>query len=98
MKSSHPAESYPAGKGERHRISAVASTLWADKKERCLRCVHFGALQFVDGVAAAGVDYLAIVEHGRSVAGARVAHVAGRAPFASRWVIEFGAGQGRDRQ
>ena len=65
------------------------------KKSACLRRVQFGAVQFVDGVAASGGDYVTVVEHGGGVAGARVAHAAGCAPCASRRVIEFGAGQRR---
>ena len=34
----------------------------------------------LDRVAAAGVDYVAVVEHGGGVAGARVVHAAGRGP------------------
>src|SRR5271169_4936380 len=96
MESSRPAESYPVGKGERHRIFRGGAGLGVEKKETaCLGLVEFGAIQFVDRVAAAGVDYIAVVEHGGGVAGARVAHAPGRAPCTGRWVIEFGAGQRR---
>jgi hypothetical protein len=63
----------------------------------CLRRVQFGAVQFVVGVAAASVDYVAVVEHGGGVARARVAHAAGRGPCAGGWIIEFGAGERRLR-
>lgn len=67
------------------------------KESACLRRVQFGAVQFVDGVAASSVDYVAVLEHGGGVAGARVAHAAGRGPGAGGWVIEFGAGKWRLR-
>jgi hypothetical protein len=35
------------------------------------------------------------MKHGGGVAGARVAHAAGRGPCAGGWVIEFGAGEWR---
>ena len=78
-------------------FSAVALRRVEKKDSACLRRVQFGAVQFVDGVAASGVDYVAVVEHGGGVAGARVAHAAGRGPCAGGWVIEFGAGEWRLR-